>query len=57
MPKRKKQDWTPAKEFKTTKLPRSGPKSGQSVSSWEAGKRLADGRWDKKRDLNIDKLL
>ena len=54
---KRKPSWTPAKEFKTTKLPSNGPKPGQSVSSWEAGKRLADGRWNKKRDLNIDKLL
>ena len=57
MPKRKKPGFTPATEFKTTKLKRSGPKPGQSVSSWEAGKRLADARWDKQRDKDLRKLL
>ena len=57
MAKRKKPSFTPATEFKTTKLKRSGPKPGQSVSSWEAGKRLADARWDKQRDKDLRKLL
>lgn len=57
MTKRKKQDWTPAKEFKVTKLPSNGPKPGQSYTSWEAGKDQADKRWDKQRDKNLKKLL
>jgi hypothetical protein len=58
MARRKKAPhFTQPAEFKVIKLKRSGPRPGQSVSSWEAGKCLADARWDKQRDLNLYKLL
>ena len=57
MARNKKPSFTPATEFKITKLPRSGPKPGQNVSDWESGKKLADARWDKKRNLNINKII
>jgi len=36
--RRKKPSWTPAREFKLTKLKPNGPKSGQSVDAWLYGK-------------------
>ena len=56
MPRRKKPSFKPATEFKTTKLKRSGPKPGQSVSAWEAGKRIADARWAEQREKNFGNL-
>ena len=50
MPRKKKQDWKPATEYKVTKLPRNGPKLGQSVSSWEKGKAQEAQRFIKRRD-------
>ena len=55
---RKQQKWDErdtAKEFKVVKLPRSGPKNGQSVGAWEAGKRLGDARWARLRNDAISK--
>jgi len=49
---RKQQKWderNTAKEFKVVKLPRNGPKDGQSVGAWEAGKRLGDAGWEKRK--------
>jgi hypothetical protein len=57
MPRRSKPSFVPATKFKVTKLARSGPKPGQKVSDWESGKKLADARWDRKRNLNIDKII
>ena len=50
MSRKKKQDWKPATEYKVTKLPRNGPKPGQSVSSWEKGKAQEAQRFIKRRD-------
>ena len=36
------------KEPKITKLPRNGPKKGQSMNSWLHGKKLGDADWAKK---------
>ena len=55
---RKQQKWderNTAKEWKVTKLERSGPKDGQSVGAWEAGKRLGDARWARLRNDAIGK--
>ena len=55
---RKQQKWNEAntaKEWKVTKLPRNGPKEGQSVGSWEIGKRSADARWARLRNDAISK--
>ena len=41
-------------EWKVTKLPANGPKKGQSVRSWEAGKRMGDADWAKQRAKAID---
>ena len=38
MPRKKKPSFTPAKEFKVTKLKRSGPKAGQSTDAFLYGK-------------------
>ena len=40
MPRSKKSSWTPATEYKVTKLPTAGPKPGQSVDHYMAGKAL-----------------
>ena len=55
---RKQEKWderNTAKEWKVTKLPRNGPKGGQSVEAWEAGKRLGDVEWEKRRSDAISK--
>lgn len=55
---RKQQKWderNTARQWKVTKLPRNGPKDGQSVGAWEAGKRLGDAEWDKRRNDAISK--
>ena len=40
--KQSKQTWTPATEYKVTKLPSRGPKPGQSVESYMRGKDIQD---------------
>jgi hypothetical protein len=40
--KQSKQSWTPATEYKVTKLPSRGPKPGQSVESYMRGKDMQD---------------
>ena len=56
MPRQRKWDESKtAKEWKVTKLPPSGPKDGQSVGAWEAGKRLGDARWARLRNDAISK--
>jgi hypothetical protein len=57
MPRRKKQEWIPATEFKVVKLRANGPKPEQSYESWAAGKRLADIHWDKLKGDRLNKLL
>ena len=55
---RKQQKWNEAntaKEWKVTKLPRNGPKDGQSYGSWAAGKRAGDAEWEKRRADAISK--
>ena len=39
---------------KVTKLPRNGPKDGQSMNAWLHGKRLGDADWEKKRAKAIE---
>ena len=50
---RKQQKWNEAntaKEWKVTKLPRNGPKEGQSVESWQYGKtKGGDADWEKRK--------
>jgi len=43
--------------FKITKLPRRGPKPGQSQESFLRGKHRADKDWDKTREAKFQKLL
>ena len=43
-----------ATEWKVVKLERNGPKGGQSVRAWEAGKRRGDLEWESKRRKAID---
>ena len=38
----------PYKDFKVIKLPRNGPKSGQSADHWQAGKDKGEDAWAKK---------
>ena len=38
MSRRKKPSWTPAIDFKVTKLKPNGPKPGKSVDAWLYGK-------------------
>ena len=42
--KQSKQTWTPATEYKVTKLPSRGPKPGQSTESYLRGKDMQDKR-------------
>ena len=56
MPRQRKWDESKtAKEWKVTKLPRNGPKDGQSYGSWAAGKRAGDAEWEKRRADAISK--
>jgi hypothetical protein len=56
---RRQQKWDEsrtAKEFKVTKLPRNGPKDGQSVELWQHGKtKGGDAAWEKRRADAISK--
>lgn len=47
----------PATEFKTTKLPRNGPKDGMSTEAWFRGKAKSDAKWEKQREKNFKKLI
>ena len=38
MARRRKQDWKPATEFTTIKLPANGPKPGQTTDQWIYGR-------------------
>ena len=42
---------------KITRLPRNGPKPGQSMRSWLQGKSQSDRQWQRRIDENIDKLV
>ena len=44
-------------EWKVTRLPRRGPKPGQSQESFLRGKAQGDKKWDKEREKNFNKLL
>ena len=50
---RKQQKWDEsktAKEFKVVKLPRNGPREGQSVEAWQYGKtKGGDAEWAKRK--------
>lgn len=55
---RKQEKWdeaNTAKEFKVVKLPRNGPKDGQSYDSWAAGKKKGDIEWAKRKFDAISK--
>ena len=55
---RKQEKWderNTAKEFKVVKLPRNGPKEGQSYGSWAHGKKKDDAEWAKRRFDAISK--
>ena len=55
---RKQEKWderNTAKEFKVVKLPRNGPKEGQSYSSWAHGKKQGDAEWAKRKADAISK--
>ena len=39
---------------KITKLPRNGPKKGQSMESWLYGKKMGDADWEIKRNKAIN---
>jgi hypothetical protein len=45
------------KEPKIIKLPRNGPKDGQSTDAWLRGKAKGDEKWDKKRERKMWQLL
>ena len=49
---RKQEKWdeaNTAKEFKVVKLPRNGPKNGQSTRAWLHGKKAGDIEWAKRK--------
>lgn len=48
---------TKSVEWKITRLPRRGPKPGQSQESFLRGKAQGDKKWDKRREENFSKLL
>ena len=55
---RKQEKWNEAntaKEFKVVKLPRNGPKDGQSYGNWAAGKKRDDVDWAKRKFDAISK--
>ena len=57
MPRQRKWDESKtAKEFKVTKLPRNGPKDGQSADAWLHGKtKGGDAEWAKRKFDAISK--
>lgn len=57
MPRRKKPSFTPATEFKVTRLKRNGPKEGQSYDSWAKGKERSDNEWNGQREKNFNRLI
>lgn len=54
---KRKTKFTPATEFKTTKLKRNGPKNGMSTEAWLRGKAKGDAKWDKVRDRNMRRIV
>ena len=47
----------PATGFRITRLPRRGPKPGQSTESFLRGKAQGDRRWDRLREANFQRLM
>lgn len=45
------------KSPKITRLPRNGPKPGQSLNSYLYGRSFGDKKWDQIKDQNIAKLI
>lgn len=45
------------REFKVTRLPRNGPKPGQSLNSYLYGRSLGDKKWERRKGDNINKLI
>jgi hypothetical protein len=43
--------------FKVTRLPRNGPKPGQSLRSYFAGRANGDRKWERIREKNFKRLL
>ena len=50
-------DHDPASGFRITRLPRRGPKPGQSTESFLRGKAQGDRRWDRLREANFQRLM
>jgi len=46
----------PFEGFKVTRLPRRGPKPGQSTESFLRGKAQGDRKWQRVKDRNIGRL-
>ena len=47
----------PFEGFRITRLPRRGPKPGQSQESFLRGKAMGDRRWEQQREANFKRLL
>jgi hypothetical protein len=47
----------PFEGFKVTRLPRRGPKPGQSTESFLRGKAQGDRKWQRVKDRNIGRLV
>jgi hypothetical protein len=47
----------PATGFRITRLPRRGPRPGQSTESFLRGKAQGDRRWDQQREANFQRLM
>ncbi len=47
----------PLEGFKVTRLPRRGPKPGQSTESFLRGKGQGDRQWQRVKDRNIARLV
>ena len=43
-------------KWKVTKLPRNGPKDGQTYKQWAYGKSFGDQDWQKKVDTELDEF-
>lgn len=47
----------PATGFRIIRLPRRGPRPGQSTESFLRGKAQGDRRWDRQREANFQRLM
>lgn len=47
----------PSDQPKITRLPRRGPKPGQSTESYLRGRANGDRQWDRIKDRNIGRLV